>query len=79
MTAPEPGVDARLEWRNVVGEDLPFDAETLFPEVKGFLVKKANTRRAKLLAALKPTLLVALEKGEQVRYVARGYQYVVAE
>lgn len=63
MTSPTGVVDDRSAWKSIIGEDLPFDADSVFRETTGFFVKRANAARAKLIAALKPTLLTALEAG----------------
>ncbi len=62
----------REEWLEVAGRDLPIDPEAVFPDGDGFLERRAATSRAKILAGLRPMLLVALEPGERIRYAARG-------
>lgn len=61
------------------GEDLPLDAEAVFPEGGGFFESRAAAARAKLLGKLRPVLARALEAGEQVRYAARAVQYFPLE
>jgi hypothetical protein len=69
----------RSKWLSIVGSDLPVDAAAMFPETHGFFATRANDRRAKLLAQLRPVLARALGPGEKVRYVARAVRYELGE
>ena len=72
-------VSERARWLSAAGAELPIDADSVFPRIELFFARRANDRRAKLLAALKPVLLRCLESDERIRYVARGIQYHGAE
>ena len=69
----------RRQWHVAAGSDLPLDADSVFRETGSWLARRANGRRAKLLAALAPLLRSMLEPGEVVRQAARGYLYSAAE
>jgi hypothetical protein len=65
---------SRAAWLAPLG-DLPVDAETVFPETRGFFVRRANAQRAKLLAKNADTLRRALQPGERIRSAALGMRY----
>jgi hypothetical protein len=65
---------SRSVWLATLG-DLPVDAETVFPETRGFFVRRANARRAKLLLRNADTLRRALHPSERIRYAALGMRY----
>lgn len=51
------------------------DDDSLFPEGDGFLARRAKARRQALLEGLAPTLALALEPGEVIRYVTQGHRH----
>jgi hypothetical protein len=65
---------SRTAWLSPLG-DLPVDAESLFPETRGFFAKRANAQRAKLLAKSAGTLRRVLQPGERIRYATLGMRY----
>lgn len=71
--------ELRGRWHEIAGRDLPLETATVFRDTDGFLARRANERRAKLLAALAPLLRTMLEPGEAVFQAARGYLYSAAE
>ena len=71
--------ELRGRWHAIAGSDLPLDPLSVFREADGWLARRANDRRAKLLAALAPLLRTMLEPGEVVGQAARGYLYSAAE
>jgi len=71
--------ELRGRWHEIAGGDLPLDTGSLFRDTGGFLARRANDRRAKLLGALAPLLRAMLEPGEVVSLAARGYLYSAAE
>ena len=79
MAKGEDPAAARRRWHELAGEALPLEADSVFRETDGYLARRANEARAKLLRALAPLLATALEPGEPVRYAARGYLYSAAE
>lgn len=72
MTAGRP------EWLATAGNDLPIDAEAMFPEGDGLLERRRAAQRAKRIARLRP-VLARLEPGETVRFVTLGVRYRFAE
>lgn len=68
----------RAEWLATAGQDLPIDAEAMFPEGDGLLERRRAARRAKRLARLRPVLAL-LEPGETIRFVTMGVRYRFAE
>ncbi len=69
----------RRRWHELAGNGLPLEAESVFRETDGYLARRANEARAKLLQALAPLLATALEPAETIRYVASGFRYSAAE
>jgi hypothetical protein len=69
----------RRRWHELAGSGLPLEAESVFRETDGYLARRANEARAKLLQALAPLLATALEPAETIRYVASGFRYSAAE
>ena len=69
----------RERWHELAGSGLPLEAESVFRETDGYLARRANEARAKLLQALAPLLAKTLEPAETIRYVASGFRYSAAE
>lgn len=69
----------RKRWHDLAGNGLPLEVESVFRETDGYLARRANEARAKLLQALAPLLAKALHPGETIRYVATGLRYSAAE
>jgi hypothetical protein len=79
MARVEDPATVRNRWHEVAGSGLPLEAESVFRETNGYLARRANEARAKLLQALAPLLAKALEPAETIRYAACGYLYSAAE
>lgn len=69
----------RKRWHELAGSGLPLEAESVFRETDGYLVRRANEARVKLLQSLAPLLAKALEPAETIRYAACGTRYSAAE
>jgi hypothetical protein len=79
MAKVEDPAALRSRWHEVAGVDLPLDSGSVFRETDGYFARRANEKRAKLLAALAPLLRTMLDPGEAVLAAARGYLYSAAE
>ena len=79
MAKGEDPAVVRQRWHETAGKELPLEVESVFRETDGYLARRANEARAKLLRALGPLLARVLEPDEPVRYAARGYLYSAAE
>lgn len=72
-TLPSTQLDqTRRELARLLPADLPVDLERAFPKLDGWGMKRANRKRAELLARAAPVLKAALAPDERVQYVAAG-------
>ena len=62
----------RRELARLLPADLPADLDRVFPKLEGWGMKRANRKRAELLAKAAPVLKAALAPDERVQYVAAG-------
>lgn len=62
----------RRELARLLPPDLPLDLEGVFPRLEGWGMRRANRKRAELLAKAASVVKAALTAGERVRYVASG-------
>ena len=79
MATREDPATVRRRWHEAAGAALPLEPDSVFLETEGWLAKRANERRAKLLRNLAPLLDAMLYEGETIRYAVRGVLYSAAE
>ena len=72
-TLPSAQLDqTRRELARLFPADLQVDLDRVFPKLDGWGMKRANRKRAELLAKAAPVLKAALAPDERVQYVAAG-------